>query len=131
MKNSNIFLLLLFIITFFSSCFKGDEPITCVEANEVSLDYFQLESKIHTSKKSEFKLSNVCDVDTRITEILLKGDNPKDFRIEGLSIETSISRKGTYFNLVFTPTKVGTRKTIVIIRHDTGELVMYLSGKGI
>ncbi|GFD76567.1 hypothetical protein ABMY20_05580 [Tenacibaculum sp. SSH1-16] len=131
MKNSNIFLLLLFIITFFSSCFKGDEPITCVEANEVSLDYFQLESKIHTSKKSEFKLSNVCDVDTRITEILLKGDNPKDFRIEGLSIGTSISRKGTYFNLVFTPTKVGTRKTIVIIRHDTGELVMYLSGKGI
>ncbi len=55
MKNSNIFLLLLFIITFFSSCFKGDEPITCVEANEVSLDYFQLESKIHTSKKSDRK----------------------------------------------------------------------------
>ena len=131
MKKSKLFLLLLFSLVIFSSCFKDDEPTTCVEADEISLDYFQLESKIHTSKKSEFKLSNLCDVDTRITEILLKGGNPKDFSIEGLSIGTSISRKGTYFNLVFTPTKVGIRKTIIIIRHDTGELAMYLSGKGI
>ncbi|RSC93135.1 hypothetical protein EI424_11920 [Tenacibaculum singaporense] len=80
MKNSNIFLLLLFTLLIFSSCFKDDEPTTCVE---------------------------------------------------GLSIGTSISREGTYFNLVFTPTKVGIRKTIIIIRHDTGELAMYLSGKGI
>ncbi len=131
MKNIKDFLLLLLALILLTSCFEDDYTISCVEVTKVSEDYPLLETSINTSENLEFKLLNVCDLNTRINELKIKGENSEDFTIQGVSIGDNISKNGTFFTVIFTPTKLGTRKATIIIRHDTGKLEVSISGKGI
>ena len=132
MKNFKSFLLLLFTLISFTSCFEIEDDIpSCIDTDiTFQDDYYKLEAEVYSSKYIEVNLINECNLDIRITGIKVEGQHREDFKIEGVSIGTSITTD-TYFNILFTPTQLGTRKGIIIIRHEVGELVVNLSGEGI
>lgn len=66
---------------------------------------------------------NECDLDIRVTGIKVEGQHYEDFQVKGLSIGTNITT-AIYFDVIFTPTELGTRKGIIVIRHEVRELVI-------
>lgn len=132
MKYFKLSCLLLFTFITFTSCFEiEDDTPSCIDTDiTFQDDYYKLEAEVYSSKYIEVNLINECNLDIRITGIKVEGQHHEDFKIEGLSIGTSITTD-TYFNILFTPTQLGTRKGIIIIRHEVGELVVNLSGEGI
>ncbi len=132
MKYFKLSCLLLFTLISFTSCFEiEDDTPSCIDTDiTFQDDYYKLEAEVYSSKYIEVNLINECNLDIRITGIKVEGQHREDFKIEGLSIGTSITTD-TYFNILFTPTQLGTRKGIIIIRHEVGELVVNLSGEGI
>ncbi|REH47540.1 hypothetical protein C7448_106161 [Tenacibaculum gallaicum] len=131
MKFFKFSFLLLFTLITFTSCFEVEEDTpSCIDVDiAFEDDYYKLEAKIYTSNYIEIEMINECDLDIRVTGIKVKGQHYEDFHISGLSIGTSIT-KDTHFDVIFTPTQLGTRKGIIVIRHEVGELVINLSGEG-
>ncbi|MEE3999004.1 hypothetical protein V1T75_01550 [Tenacibaculum sp. FZY0031] len=132
MKYFQFSFLLLFTLISFTSCLEAENDTpSCIDTDiTFQDDYYKLEAEVYSSKYIEVNLINGCNLDLRITGIKVEGQHREDFKVEGLSIGTSIT-KATYFNVIFTPTQLGTRKGIIIIRHEMGELVINLSGNGI
>ncbi len=132
MKYFKLSFLLLFTLITFTSCFEVEEDTPSCINTDITFqdDYYKLEAEVYSSKYIEVNLINECNLDIRVTGIKVEGQHREDFQVESLSIGTSITT-ATYFNIVFTPTQLGTRKGIIIIRHEAGELVVNLSGEGI
>lgn len=130
MKNFKLSFLLLFTLITLTSCFEDEvDTLSCIDVNIAFEGYHNIETKVYTSKPLEVNMVNECDLEIRVTEIKIGGQDYEDFHVEGLSIGTNIT-KDTYFDVVFTPTQIGTRKVIIVIKHDIGELVIHLSGEG-
>ncbi|MDO6675595.1 hypothetical protein MK851_05235 [Tenacibaculum sp. 1B UA] len=131
MKFFKFSFLLLFTLITFTSCFEVEEDIpSCIDVDiAFEDDNYKLKAKIYTSNYIEIEMINECDLDIRVTGIKVEGQHYEDFHISGLSIGTSIT-KNTYFDVIFTPTQLGARKGIIVIRHEVGELVINLPGEG-
>ncbi|WP_440121513.1 hypothetical protein [Tenacibaculum sp. Ill] len=132
MKYFKLSFLLLFTLITFTSCFEVEENIlSCIDVDiAFEGDYYKLEAEVYSSKYIEVNLINECDLGTRVTGIKVEGQHREDFQVKGLSIGTNITTT-TYFDVVFTPTHIGTRNVIIVIKHELGELVINLSGEGI
>lgn len=132
MKYLKFSFLLLFTLITFTSCFEIEEDtLSCIDVDiAFEDDYYKLETEVYSSKYIEVNLINECDINTRVTGIKVEGQHREDFQVKGLSIGTSIT-EDTYFDVIFTPTHIGTRNVIIVIKHELGELVINLSGEGI
>lgn len=131
MKYFKLSFLLLFTLITFTSCFEVEEDIpSCIDVDiAFEDDNYKLKAEVYSSKNIEVDMINECDLDIRITGIKVEGKHYEDFQVKGLSIGTSITT-AIYFDVIFTPTELGTRKGIIVIRHEVGELVINLSGEG-
>ncbi len=107
---------------------SGAGGFPALVADQNSYHHFDILKVGETSSSSPFTVSNVSLVPAWVTNVSIRGANPKDFKIvksncRGAVLEISA---GCTVDVAFTPKEAGHRSATVVVSTDTGQYTSML-----